>query len=112
MKLILRLPTDTYAYLEAEFNSIDEYKQFHVEVRNLAKFERAKSEVPFPTEPYNSDKAFERLSQVEPEYVEQYAPKKQEKVVGAPCDKCRTPYVQGQKGPYCKPCYIAWKNNK
>lgn len=29
---------------------------------------------------------------------------------GEPCDRCKTPTVQGKNGFYCKPCYIAWKN--
>ena len=30
--------------------------------------------------------------------------------LGEPCDVCGTPTIQGSKGNYCKPCYIAWKN--
>lgn len=33
------------------------------------------------------------------------------KVVGEPCKDCGTPYTQGAKGAYCKPCYITWKNS-
>jgi len=36
----------------------------------------------------------------------------QPKIVGQPCSDCGTPYIQGQKGPYCKICYIAWKNTQ
>jgi len=32
--------------------------------------------------------------------------------LGEPCDVCNTPTVMGNKGPYCKACYIAWKNGK
>ena len=34
------------------------------------------------------------------------------KVVGQPCPDCQTPFIQGPKGVYCKPCYVNWKNNK
>ena len=29
-----------------------------------------------------------------------------------PCDKCKTPTVQGKNGFYCKPCYIAYKEGQ
>lgn len=32
--------------------------------------------------------------------------------VGERCDKCGTPTIQGAKGAYCKPCYIAYKNGQ
>jgi|TARA_Y100000310_G_scaffold333960_1_gene412618 hypothetical protein len=35
-----------------------------------------------------------------------------QKVVGQPCPDCNTPFIQGQKGAYCKSCYIKWKNNQ
>lgn len=34
----------------------------------------------------------------------------QQKIVGQPCTYCGTPYIEGKKGAYCKPCYIEWKN--
>lgn len=30
--------------------------------------------------------------------------------LGEPCDVCGTPTVMGSNGPYCKACYIKWKN--
>jgi len=36
----------------------------------------------------------------------------QPKVLGQPCQDCGTPYVQGPRGIYCKPCYIKWKNGQ
>lgn len=33
-----------------------------------------------------------------------------EKIAGAPCENCNAPFIQGPKGVYCKPCFIAWKN--
>ena len=35
-----------------------------------------------------------------------------QKIVGQPCPDCGTPFIQGIKGPYCKACYIKWKNGK
>jgi hypothetical protein len=32
--------------------------------------------------------------------------------LGEPCDTCGTPAVMGNKGPYCKACYITWKNGQ
>lgn len=32
--------------------------------------------------------------------------------VGEPCDKCKTPTIQGKNGAYCKPCYIQWAEAK
>lgn len=32
------------------------------------------------------------------------------KRVGQPCPDCGTPFIQGPKGIFCKPCYIRWKN--
>ena len=34
------------------------------------------------------------------------------KVVGELCPECDTPYIQGQTGAYCKPCYIEWAEKK
>ena len=34
----------------------------------------------------------------------------EQKIVGQPCPDCGTPYIQGNKGVYCKPCYIKWAN--
>lgn len=33
-----------------------------------------------------------------------------EKQVGQPCPDCNTPFIQGAKGAYCKPCYVKWAN--
>ena len=35
----------------------------------------------------------------------------QAKIAGDPCSVCNTPYIQGQKGVYCKSCYIKWAND-
>ena len=34
-----------------------------------------------------------------------------DKIVGEPCPVCQTPYIQGPRGVYCKPCFIKWKNS-
>jgi hypothetical protein len=34
-----------------------------------------------------------------------------QKIVGQPCPDCGVPFIQGQKGAYCKPCYIRYKNS-
>lgn len=59
-----------------------------------AYFDNAPSDAPFPNKPA----AKKTLSTT--------------KVIGQPCYVCGAPYVSGVKGPYCKPCYIAWKNNQ
>lgn len=38
--------------------------------------------------------------------------KKGQKYVGMPCPECQTPMIDGKKGPYCKPCYVAWKERQ
>jgi hypothetical protein len=32
--------------------------------------------------------------------------------VGQPCPVCGTPAIQGPRGAYCRPCYIAYKNSQ
>jgi hypothetical protein len=34
------------------------------------------------------------------------------KVAGNPCEKCGTPMITGNKGVYCKPCFIKWAESK
>lgn len=34
------------------------------------------------------------------------------KVAGNPCEKCGTPMIVGNKGVYCKKCYVAWAESK
>lgn len=88
MKITTRIATTEYSYIEAEFDNLEQFRQFYPELKNEAKFEKAKSEVPFPSAPQGSPRGT--------------------KVVGQLCDKCGMPYVLGKKGAYCKPCYVKW----
>ena len=54
MKIRVRVPTEQYAYIEVEYDSLEEYKQGYpeftkavVQVRKKVKEEKTKSEVPF-----------------------------------------------------------------
>lgn len=35
-----------------------------------------------------------------------------QKLAGQPCPECNTPFIDGQYGPYCKPCFVASKNSE
>lgn len=54
MKITVRIPTEQYAYIEVEYDTLAEYQSAHptvakaiVETRHKAKLEAQKGEVPF-----------------------------------------------------------------
>jgi hypothetical protein len=102
VKITSRIATTEYSYIEAEFDTLTEFDAFYAKIKERALQEKG------PTTPAALG------TPVSMPTPAQYAPRPtgNQKVVGEPCPDCLTPFVQGSKGPYCKKCYIAWKNSQ